>query len=325
VRPPETAAYRAVGAAGPGPAVTVRVTSRVAVTLRRTSDAVTARVAPAPQGLQAVFELYSRERFAWRAVARRAVPSSGSVSFAARRGLRRTGRVVILRADGTEVTRSGRLRLWKPGARAEAPATGSPGAGAPPARRPGGPDAGAGHDGHAGHGSHTATVATAANRQGAAARASTAGARMATRTFAVPDLLAAQVRRAKARGTVAVLLPDTIRSEHRRLYPGGRVRPSGHELELGAARDCRQATACFVAVFSAERAGRLEGGRRVRLRGGRSGRYTPGRCGASCSAPRIQWLRGDVLHTIQARVGTARTERAELVAMANSAIAAGPR
>jgi hypothetical protein len=57
------------------------------------------------------------------------------------------------------------------------------------------------------------------------------------------------------------------------------------------------------------------------------GRYKPLTCGASCSAPSIEWLAGGVLYTIQLKLnhGDEAKDKASLVALANSAIKAGPR
>jgi hypothetical protein len=63
----------------------------------------------------------------------------------------------------------------------------------------------------------------------------------------------------------------------------------------------------------------------VALSNGRTGWFTPTGCGASCSAPQIQWRERGKLYTIQARVGTQSTERRELIRLANSAIINGPR
>jgi hypothetical protein len=95
---------------------------------------------------------------------------------------------------------------------------------------------------------------------------------------------------------------------------------------VAAIPNCGGATACFIASFQAHRGGaRPFGARRVRLARGRTGRFTPLSCGASCAPPRIEWRERGATYSIQANVGTRRTERRILVRMANSAIRNGPR
>ena len=147
----------------------------------------------------------------------------------------------------------------------------------------------------------------------------------AATTTDVLDVLGSRVDRAAQRSGLDVLVPSRIRTEFRRLYPGLTARRGEYALDLGAAPGCRGATACFVASFTAFQGGRTFGGRRVRLAKGRTGFFTPTACGASCASPQIQWRERGALYTIQAKVGTSRTERRRLVALANSAIRNGPR
>jgi hypothetical protein len=141
----------------------------------------------------------------------------------------------------------------------------------------------------------------------------------------VVALLGPQLADARQAGTVPILLPSRLPSERRRLYPSGGSTPDRYAFGLTTVPDCGGATACFAASFTAERGGRPAYGRRVRLTGGRRGYYKPLTCGASCSAPELQWLEDDVLYGIAAIVGPARVERRRMVAMANSAIRNGPR
>jgi len=137
----------------------------------------------------------------------------------------------------------------------------------------------------------------------------------------VPKLFAKQVDRAKERTTVPVLLPETFPSDFKRHYPEGRSNAGGYHFDIGAVRNCHEATACFIADFRGI-AGERPGGRRtVRLARGRTGYYHPGSCGASCSPPSIEWRERRSLYVIQAKVGG----RKPLVRMANSAIRNGPR
>ena len=142
----------------------------------------------------------------------------------------------------------------------------------------------------------------------------------ATRSIDLTELFATQLERARVQTDVAILLPQTMNSDFRRHYPEGRARPNAWRFDIGAARDCNQATACFVAEFKAVRDGRPSGRRAIRLNRGRTGYYRPLSCGASCSPPSIEWRERHALYSIQAKV-----PRRELVRMANSAIRNGPR
>jgi hypothetical protein len=141
----------------------------------------------------------------------------------------------------------------------------------------------------------------------------------------VPERLGKRVDSARKASGVRVLLPSTIGTSFERLYPGGTWGSGRYSLDLGAARGCHQATACFVAAFLAERGSAKPHGRRVGLARGRKGRFTPSRCGASCAAPQIEWREGGVLYTIQAKGTYPGTDRQNLVALANSAIKHGAR
>src|SRR3954462_4581405 len=142
----------------------------------------------------------------------------------------------------------------------------------------------------------------------------------ATRSIDLPQLFPTQLDRAHAQTEVPILLPQTMRSDFRRHFPEGRAQPGAWRFDIGAARDCNQATACFVAEFTALRGGRPRGRRTVRLARGRTGHYRPLSCGASCSPPSVEWRERHARYSIQAKV----TKR-ELLRMADSAIRNGPR
>ncbi len=140
------------------------------------------------------------------------------------------------------------------------------------------------------------------------------------RTIDVPARFATQIERAHAQTTVPILLPQTMRSDFRRFFAEGRATANAWRFDLGAVRDCNQATACFIAEFKGVRDGRPSGRRTIRLDRGRTGYYRPLSCGASCSPPSIEWRERHALYSIQAKVA-----KRELVRMANSAIRNGPR
>ena len=141
-----------------------------------------------------------------------------------------------------------------------------------------------------------------------------------TRSIDLPRLFATQLERARTQTEVAILLPQTMRSDFARHFPEGRARPRAWRFDIGAARSCNQATACFVAEFRAVRGGRPSAPRTVRLARGRTGYYQPLACGASCSPPSVEWRERHSRYSIQAKVA-----KRELVRMANSAIRNGPR
>ena len=143
----------------------------------------------------------------------------------------------------------------------------------------------------------------------------------------VPAALAPQVKAAKKRTTIPVLLPSRLIAEQRRLYGGGGrdTTETEYRLRLDAARGCGGANACSVAFFSAVRGGEATNPVEVALAEGITGRFRPLSCGASCSDPSMEWLQDGVLYEIQAMAGTRRTERRRLTDLANSAIRNGPR
>ena len=140
------------------------------------------------------------------------------------------------------------------------------------------------------------------------------------REIDVPQRFATQLERARTQTTVPILLPQTMRSDFRRFFAEGRATANAWRFDLAAARDCNQATACFIAEFKGVRDGKPSGRRTVRLNRGRTGYYTRGSCGASCSPPSIEWRERHTLYSIQAKV-----PKRELIRMADSAIRNGPR
>jgi hypothetical protein len=143
----------------------------------------------------------------------------------------------------------------------------------------------------------------------------------ADRTVDVPRKLRSQIADARSGSGVRVLVPSRITAPQRVFADRARVRDGRYSLSLGLAPGCNTATACFFAAFLADSGKRPSGPREVSLARGRTGRYTPSRCGASCSAPQVQWRERGVRYTIQAKL----ERRADVVALANQAIRAGAR
>ena len=122
----------------------------------------------------------------------------------------------------------------------------------------------------------------------------------------------------------AVLLPGSMPLDAKRLFPAGGISRGGYDLSLGAVRNCGEANACFVAQFTAVRGGKVFG-HRITVRGASRAGFVPLSCGASCAPPQIDFIWHGVLYTIQANLKTGQSDRAALVAAAQSAISAGPR
>jgi hypothetical protein len=169
-------------------------------------------------------------------------------------------------------------------------------------------------------------AAVAALLAAAAAQLSAAATSSAARTVSVPSAFHSLLPSVKRKSGIAVLLPSRLR-----VYTGTRVYPSGGgsrgkwDLELAAAPRCGGANACVIAYFSAQRGGRPDYRTRVRLRGGLTGYFKPLTCGASCSPPVIQFIRRGVLYDFAVKGLAERTEKASMIAFANSALRAGPR
>jgi hypothetical protein len=138
-------------------------------------------------------------------------------------------------------------------------------------------------------------------------------------------LFAGALPKVKAKTQIAVLLPDTMPTEAKHLYPEHFQTKRSYTLSLGAVRHCGEATACFEADFMGAQGGTPFGMKAVTLARGRHGRFKPLTCGASCSPPSVSWKERGATYTIQANVGNGKTERRILVAMANQAIRRGPR
>jgi hypothetical protein len=141
----------------------------------------------------------------------------------------------------------------------------------------------------------------------------------------LPGLLSPTLDEVRPKTSLPILLPDRITTEFDELHASGKGSRNRYAFDLGAVPDCGGATACFAASFSARKGGKPRGPRTATLIRGRKGRFTPLRCGASCSPPSISWKERGVVYTIQARVGTQRTERRLLIKLANEAIRRGPR
>jgi hypothetical protein len=127
-----------------------------------------------------------------------------------------------------------------------------------------------------------------------------------------------------------VYLPDTLATgstKPSKIKGSSLVSEGNYTLDLGVGKNCGGATACFVAEFIGIAGEKPHYTKKVKLRGGKTGYYKPLTCGASCSPPAIEWRVGKVLYGIQ--FNTQRSggsaQRADLVKLANQALAAGAR
>jgi len=97
----DTAAYRAVSAAGASQPVTISVSARVELDVHVHKGRVMVETMPASKGLVATLQLYSRERFTYRRIAHVETDLKGMAEFRLRSGLRGTVRVLLSRAERT--------------------------------------------------------------------------------------------------------------------------------------------------------------------------------------------------------------------------------
>lgn len=162
----------------------------------------------------------------------------------------------------------------------------------------------------------------------AAPLTASAASRVSVRRVLLARGLRRQVAAIERHTTVPVLLPDVVLVDVPRghgIEQKWSANRRGWQISLGIGPRCGGANACFVGQFVATRGGRLSFSARVRLHGGVIGRFKPSTCGASCSPPEIQWKVRDVLYDVQFRAAGRGTDKQKLVAIADSALAAGPR
>lgn len=148
------------------------------------------------------------------------------------------------------------------------------------------------------------------------------------KVYDVPAELGSQLRKVAKRSEVPVRVPRRLDLDFSgRTYASGTGSRRSWSLSLAGAPDCGGASACFLATFTGQRAGRPGLRRTVELANGITGYYKPMSCGASCSPAMIEWFQRRVLYGIQAKVGavTAEGQQRAMVRAANSAIRSRPR
>jgi hypothetical protein len=144
-------------------------------------------------------------------------------------------------------------------------------------------------------------------------------------TVDVPAKFSKLIPKVRARSGVAVRVPATLHSYVKRTFAEGSASKGRYLLELGAAKGCHGATACFIASFSGARGGTPAFKRTVSLARGITGYFKPVTCGASCSPAFVQWRQGGVLYEIEFKGASQKEEKGTMIRLANSAIRAGAR
>ena len=151
-----------------------------------------------------------------------------------------------------------------------------------------------------------------------------AAASAASFVYDVPQLVKRPLIAVNKGSDLPVLLPSRLTTEHRKLFSSGMGSKNRYEFEIGAVRNCHSATACFVADFRARRGGKPSG-KKVKLAKGTTGYFHPTSCGASCASPGMEWVQHGVWYSIEAKLGTQKSERKILTRLSNSAIKNGAR
>jgi hypothetical protein len=146
----------------------------------------------------------------------------------------------------------------------------------------------------------------------------------ALHTVNVPDTLGDRIDAAAERSGIAVVLPETIPSYRKKVYPGGFAQEGEWSLDLGAVEDCG-ANACGVAYFGGRDRGKPTGDEPIKLAKGRRGMFTTVHCGGSCAPPQVMWRQRGNLYFIQIQGLSSKQEKRVLRRAANSAIRHGAR
>lgn len=143
----------------------------------------------------------------------------------------------------------------------------------------------------------------------------------------VPAKFKDLIPKVESKSGISVRLPSTIPSyvKPKRAFPSGSSTRTSYHLDLGAAKTCNGANACFIAAFLAKENGKPAFKRTVSLIRGITGYFKPVTCGASCSPAFIQWKQNGVLYEIELKGLASNKEKSGMKALANSAIRGGDR
>ena len=150
-------------------------------------------------------------------------------------------------------------------------------------------------------------------------------AAFAAPTVDLPKLFDGELARIGPKTSVPILLPQTMPDEFDEYFPTGFGRERRWGLQLGAAKGCGGATACFIASFSGRKGGKPFGERRVKLARGRVGRFQPPRAAGPAPRPRSSGGSAERPTPSRPRWRPRRPRLRVFKRMANSAIRRGPR
>ncbi len=137
----------------------------------------------------------------------------------------------------------------------------------------------------------------------------------------------------KRQTRVPILLPSNLQlPASPTVYVEGEGNKNGYDINLGFAPNCGGATVCKLGSISAKRSTQTFSpgdsfAKKIPLTKGITGFFNPMRCGASCSAPYIEWTYKGVRYLIEYKEAgsTNQQQQAFLTKLANSAINAGSR
>ena len=132
----------------------------------------------------------------------------------------------------------------------------------------------------------------------------------------------------KQQTALPILLPAHLPPMHKGpVYATASGDAGSYAIRIESDPDCDHANACYLGIFRAKRDGRLSFPDAVTIGKDTQGRYQETSCGASCSAPSIQWKSKDVVYTVQLNLSTADEKQARkwMIDLASESILAGPR
>ncbi len=130
----------------------------------------------------------------------------------------------------------------------------------------------------------------------------------------------------RAKTTVPILVPSQLPLlDPLKAYTTAGGTKNSYDLEIDAAPGCHGANACFVATFSGQRGAKLPQKANATLATGDPASFHPFSCGGSCSPDTFWFTHKGVLYTFQVKDFPQTAAKAKFIALANAAIAAGPR
>ena len=145
-------------------------------------------------------------------------------------------------------------------------------------------------------------------------------------TVNLPKFFSGSIGQLKTKTSVPILLPGKVTLlDKLKTYPTVEVLGAkSYSLVVGGAANCT-ADACFLASFGGEKGGTLGRTSNVTLGNGDKAWFHPSTCGGSCAPVTFEFVHAGVLYSFQDSDMLAKTAKATMIALANGAIAAGPR